>query len=139
VFCNLIGVAPRQMLKAREAITARYDLGPRGAWIVGLLEVGVNSPSALTEVLCIGRSLATAEINRLLQAGLVTGNQSAHDGRRVELELTEEGKRVSAELRETVNAFVNSRLAGHSRKQVLATIALLQDFVGGAQIGKLEE
>src|SRR5688500_12689839 len=63
VFCNLLGVAPRQMMKAREAITARYDLGPRGAWIIGLLEVGVNSPSALTEVLCIGRSLVTAEIN----------------------------------------------------------------------------
>lgn len=139
LFCNVLGVAPLQLAKAREAITARYDLGPRGAWIVGLLEVGVNSPSGLTEVLCIGRSLVTAEINRLLQAGLVTGNQNARDGRRTVLALTEEGRRVSRELRQTVNDFVTSRLAGYSREEIVACTALLQDFVGGAQIGKLEE
>lgn len=139
VFCNLLGVAPRQLAMGREAITERYDLGPRGAWIVGLLEVGVNSPSGLTEVLCIGRSLVTAEINRLLQAGLISGNQSVSDGRRTVLALTDEGKQVSRELRQTVNDFVTSRLAGYSREAILACTALLQDFVGGAQIGKLEE
>jgi DNA-binding MarR family transcriptional regulator len=138
VFCNVIGVGPRQMMKAREEITERYDLGPRGAWIVGLIEVGVNSPSALTEVLCIGRSLVTAEINRLLQAGLVAGIQSERDGRRTVLELTEEGWRVSRELREKVNEFVIGRLAGHTREEVLACIALLQDFVGGARFGNLD-
>lgn len=139
LFCNVLGVAPLQLAKAREAITARFDLGPRGAWIVGLLEVGVNSPSGLTEVLCIGRSLVTAEINRLLQAGLISGNQDASDGRRTVLALTDEGKQVSRELRQTVNDFVTSRLAGYSREQILAATALLQDFAGGAQIGKLEE
>lgn len=139
LFCNVLGVAPLQLAKAREAITARFDLGPRGAWIVGLLEVGVNSPSGLTEVLCIGRSLVTAEINRLLQAGLISGNQDASDGRRTVLALTDEGKQVSRELRQTVNDFVTSRLAGYSREQILAATTLLQDFAGGAQIGKLEE
>jgi len=139
VFCNVLGVAPRQLANGREAITERYDLGPRGAWIIGLLEIGVNSPSALTEALCIGRSLVTAEINRLLQAGLVAGNQNAQDGRRTILELTEEGKSVSKELRRTINDLVTSRLAGHSREDVLACIALLQDFVGGARIGDLTE
>jgi DNA-binding MarR family transcriptional regulator len=135
IFCNVIGVGPRQMMKAREEITERYDLGPRGAWIIGLIEVGVTSPSALTEVLCIGRSLVTAEINRLLQANLVAGVQSERDGRRTVLELTDEGWRVSRELREKVNEFVIGRLAGHTREEVLACIALLQDFVGGARFG----
>jgi DNA-binding MarR family transcriptional regulator len=139
LFCNVLGVAPRHMMKAREAITAHYDLGPRGAWIIGLLEVGIHSPSELTEVLCIGRSLVTAEINRLFQAGLVAANQSTRDGRRIELELTDEGKRVSEELRATINEFVSSRLSGYSRRQVLDCIALLQDFVGGMQIGDLHE
>lgn len=139
LFCNVLGVAPLQLAKAREAITARYDLGPRGAWIVGLLEVGVNSPSGLTDVLCIGRSLVTAEINRLLQAGLISGNQDASDGRRTVLALTEEGKQVSRELRQRVNDFVTGRLAGYSREAILAATALLQDFAGGAQIGELKE
>jgi DNA-binding MarR family transcriptional regulator len=139
LFCNVLGVAPRQMMKAREEITLRYDLGPRGAWIIGLLQIGVASPSALTEALCIGRSLVTAEINRLQQAGLVTGNQNLRDGRRIVLELTDEGRRVSQEVRSALNEFVTSRLAGHSREEVLTCLALLQDFVGGARIGELRE
>lgn len=139
VFCNLLGVAPRQLAIGREAITGRYDLGPRGAWIIGLLEVGVNSPSALTEALGIGRSLVTSEINRLLQADLMTGNQNAADGRRTVLALTAEGRRVSAELRATINELVTSRLAGYSREQVRDCTALLQAFVGGASIGTLKE
>ena len=136
MFCNVIGLGPRTMRTARAAITARYDLGPRGAWIMGMIETGITSPSALTEALCIGRSLVTAEINRLEQAGLVTGNQSAREGRRIVLELTREGKRASAELRVAVNDFVTSRLAGYSKEEVLACIALLQDFTGATTFGE---
>jgi DNA-binding MarR family transcriptional regulator len=137
LFCNVLGVAPRQMMKAREEITLRYDLGPRGAWIIGLLQSGMTSPSALTEALCIGRSLVTAEISRLQQAGLVRGNQNVRDGRRIVLELTEEGWRVSQELRLALNEFVTGRLAGHSREEVLSCLALLRDFVGGARISPI--
>lgn len=135
VFCNLPGLAPRHLAKGIEAITNLYDLGPRGAWMIGLIEIGVSSPTALTDAFCIGRSLVTAEINRLLHAGLVTTSQSPEDGRRTILALTPQGRRVSAKLRATVNAFVSQRLAGHSRDEVLAAIALLRDFVGGASIG----
>lgn len=135
-FCNVIGLGPRTMRGAREAITTRYDLGPRGAWIMGLIESGFTSPSALTEVLRIGRSLVTAEINRLQQAGLITGNQSVRDGRRVVLKLTGEGRRASDELRAAVNEFVTGRLAGYSKEQVLACIALLQDFTGAKKFGE---
>ena len=135
-FCNVIGLGPRTMRGARAAITERYDLGPRGAWIMGMIESGITSPSALTEALNIGRSLVTAEINRLQQAGLITGNQSARDGRRIVLALTKEGKRAQAELRDAVNEFVMSRLAGHSKEQVLACIALLQDFTGAKKFGE---
>lgn len=135
VFCNLLGLAPRHLAKGIEAITSRYDLGPRGAWMIGLIEIGVSSPTALTDAFCIGRSLVTAEINRLLHAGLVTTSQSPEDGRRTILALTPQGRKVSARLRATVNAFVSQRLAGHSREEVLAAIALLRSFVAGASIG----
>ena len=139
VFCNVLGVAPRRLTRAREAITERYDLGPRGAWIIGLLEIGVNSPTGLTEALQIGRSLVTAEIGRLAIAGLVSATPSDRDGRRTILKLTAEGRKVSRELRETINTFVLERLAGYSREQVIAAIALLRDFVSGDSIGTLEE
>lgn len=139
LFCNLLGVAPRQLQQARDEITERYDLGPRGGWIIGLLEIGVNSPSALTEALGIGRSLVTAEINRLLQAGLVTSSQNAEDGRRYVLALTAEGKRTSAILRAAITALVTNRLAGYSTAQIRASMALLRDFVGGATIGDIDE
>lgn len=138
-FCNVVGLAPRQLMAARDAVTARYDLGPRGAWMIGLIERGVSSPSALTEVLCIGRSLATAEINRLTDAGLVAASQSAVDGRRVDLALTEEGHRVADELRDAIGEFVTRRLAGYSRQEVLAAIVLLQDFAGSDRFDGAQE
>ncbi|MCB2051718.1 MAG: winged helix-turn-helix transcriptional regulator [Novosphingobium sp.] len=135
-FCNAIGLAPRGLVNARDRVTARYALGPRGAWILGLIERGVNSPSALTDILCIGRSLTTAEINRLTDAGLVEGRQSDKDRRRVDLVLTEEGWKACAELRVAVEDFVTSRLTGWSREEVLSCIALLQDFVGATRMGE---
>ena len=135
-FCNAIGLAPRGLVNARDRVTARYALGPRGAWILGLIERGVNSPSALTDILCIGRSLTTAEINRLTDAGLVEGRQSDKDRRRVDLVLTEEGWKACAELRVAVEDFVTSRLTGWSREEVLSCIELLQDFVGATRMGE---
>ena len=69
--CSVIGVAPRQLAEAREAVTEEFDLGPRGAWILGMIEVGIDSPSGLADALRIGRSLATTELNRLSDAGLI--------------------------------------------------------------------
>jgi len=133
-FCNVIGLAPRQLVAAREVVTERYDLGPRGAWILGLIERGVRSPSALTEVMRIGRSLTTSEINRLTEAGLVDGRQSAADGRRVDLVLTREGQRAADELRAALTQHVNARLSGFTREQVRDCIALLQAFTGASRI-----
>ena len=132
-FCNAIGLAPRQLVVAREAVTARHDLGPRGAWILGLIERGVNSPTALTRIMCIGRSLTTAEIARLTEAGLVEGRQSAADGRRVDLVLTAEGERAADELRAALADHVKARLAGFTREQVRDCTALLQAFTGASR------
>lgn len=133
-FCNVLGLAPRQLVAAREDVTARHDLGPRGAWILGLIERGVSSPSALTAVMRIGRSLTTAEINRLTEAGLVEGRQSASDGRRVDLVLTRAGQRAADELRAALTDHIIARLAGFSREQVRDCIALLQAFTGASRI-----
>jgi DNA-binding MarR family transcriptional regulator len=135
-FCNAVGLAPRCLAQAREEVTAMYALGPRGAWILGLIERGVTSPTALARVLGIGRSLLTAETARLVDAGLVLASQSAQDGRRVDFSLTRQGSEANDRLRKAIAGFVNERLAGYSRDQVLACIALLQDFTGMTEMGE---
>lgn len=135
-FCNAIGLAPRQLAQSREDVTARYDLGPRGVWIIGLIEGGVTSPSGLTGALHIGRSLVTAEITRLTEAGLITAVQDAVDGRRVNLALSAAGHRVANELRRAIGTFVTQRLAGYTRDDVLAATRLLQHFAQATLVGE---
>lgn len=133
-FCSVMGVAPRQLAKARGAITEQFDLGPRGAWILGMIGVGVDSPSHLADGLRIGRSLATTELNRLSDAGLIEA-QRGHgngDGRRSQLRLTASGCEANDRLGRALTTFVNERLAAYSRDELLLCARILRDFSGGA-------
>lgn len=129
-FCNLVGMAPRVLAASRGAVTEKYDLGPRGAWILGLTQRGINSPSKLTEVLCIQRSLVTLELSRLSDAGLVTTSRNPEDGRRLVVKLTAKGRRVCQELEDAVEEFVLGRFAGLEREELLALLRALRSFVG---------
>lgn len=129
-FCNLIGMAPRILAQSREAVTDKYDLGPRGAWILGLAQRGVNSPSKLTEILRIQRSLITLELSRLADAGLVTTQRNPDDGRRLVVTLTAKGRQVCEELERAIGEFVLGRFAGLEREDLLALMRALRCFVG---------
>ncbi|MCB2075134.1 MAG: hypothetical protein H6917_02895 [Novosphingobium sp.] len=131
IFCSVVGAAPRILVKARETITRRYDLGPRGAWILGLIEVGVTSPSHLSDQLRIGRSLLTAELGRLVRAGLIESRKHDEDRRRLVLSLTASGNAACDELRVDVTKFVNDRLSGYPREDVMRCVDMLREF-GGA-------
>jgi DNA-binding MarR family transcriptional regulator len=127
-FLNAIGAAPRQMRHARQRLTEKYNLGPRGAWILGLVKSGVNSPSLLSDAFSIGRSLVTAELNRVVDAGLVNARKHDGDRRRVMLSLTAEGEAAARQLAIDVSEFVHERLAGYSKKEVQLCVRLLRDF-----------
>ena len=129
-FCNLVGMAPRILTQSREAVTEKYDLGPRGAWILGLAKRGVNSPSKLTDVLCIQRSLVTHELARLAEAGLILTERNPEDGRRLVVQLTAKGRRVCKELESAVEEFVLGRFAGLGREELLTLLHALREFVG---------
>ena len=128
--CSVMGVAPRQLAKAREAITEQFDLGPRGAWILGMIGVGIDSPSRLADALRIGRSLATTELNRLSDAGLIEAQRGAGDGRRSQLLLTASGREANERLGLALTAFVNTRLGGYTREELLLCARILRDFAG---------
>lgn len=130
--CSVIGVAPRQMAVAREAVTEEFDLGPRGAWILGMIEVGIDSPSGLADALRIGRSLATTELNRLSDAGLIEAERGEGDGRRLKLRLTPRGCAANDRLRHALAAFIGQRLGHYSRDELMLCARILRDLAGGA-------
>lgn len=130
LFCRAIGVAPRRMGRGARDVIARHDIGQRGVWIMALVSAGVDSPSRLSDVLCISRSLFTAELGRLSAAGLVVTEKDVSDGRRLKLQLTEKGAAASRQLQKTINIFVNETLAGFSRADVLKCARLLLAFAG---------
>ncbi len=118
------------MGRGAEAFVKRYDLGRRGVWIMGLISVGLDSPSGLSDALCIGRSLLSAELQRLTRAGLVTAEKDATDGRRLTLRLTPRGEKANARLQETLSRFVNDSLSGFGKEDVLRCARLLLAFAG---------
>ena len=66
-----LAFGPRALRAATAKVTERYNLGPRGAWILNVISHGVAYPLELASVFCVGRSLITAELSRLTEAGLV--------------------------------------------------------------------
>jgi DNA-binding MarR family transcriptional regulator len=129
---SVMGVAPRQLQEARKTVTDRYRLGPRGAWMLGMIKVGIDSPSALAERSRVGRSLVTTELNRLLDAGLITSRKESSDARRLKLSLTPEGEAASDQLAADMAVFASERLKAYTREEVLLCARILRDFSGGA-------
>jgi DNA-binding MarR family transcriptional regulator len=113
---------------ATREITAEYSLGPRGAWFLTLIESGTVHPSDLTAIFRVGRSLITAELTRLIEAGLITNAKSESDGRRAELALTPLGRTVMLRVRGQLSRLITSRLSSYTRDEVLLCARMLRDF-----------
>jgi DNA-binding MarR family transcriptional regulator len=121
-------LSSRSLRNVTQDITDEYMLGPRGAWMVHLISAGRIFPSDLTQVSYCGRSLITAELTRLTDAGLITYRKSANDGRRVELALTPIGRTVERRVRETLSKFILQRLSAYTREEVLLCTRMLREF-----------
>jgi DNA-binding MarR family transcriptional regulator len=126
--CEGLSLASRPMSLATESITEEYSLGPRGAWITVLITTGEVYPLDLTKVFRVGRSLITAELTRLAEAGLITYAKNASDGRRVELKLTPLGDAVQRRVKEELSKLVLKRFSSYKRDEVLLCARMLRDF-----------
>lgn len=113
-----LAFGPRALHAAKAKVTERYNLGPRGAWILNVISHGVAYPLELASVFCVGRSLITAELARLTEAKLIDARPSQDDRRRTELTLTPLGKQASAEIRAELLTIARRRLAGFDRQEV---------------------
>lgn len=120
--------AQRPIRAAGAAVTARHDLGPRGSFILSLVANGVEYPNDLAVVLRIGRSLVTAELTRLQDAGLVTST-AGEDRRRSRLSLTPEGAAANEEVRAALLDSIARTFAGYSAEDV----ALFAEMLGKVQ------
>jgi len=131
-FGTAIAVASRQWRTAGKALRDEYALGPHGPWIIGLIAGSqILYPSDLTRVLRCGRSLISAELNKLSDAGLINCRKSEGDGRQIELTLTPLGMAANARLAESLSDLLDEHLAGYSRADILYCAQLLRDFAGG--------
>jgi DNA-binding MarR family transcriptional regulator len=139
--CQGLVFASRGFRVATRRITEEYSLGPRGAWITMLISLGqVVFPLDLTKMFQIGRSLITAELTRLSDAGLIDYRRCASDGRRVELVLTPLGQTVQRQVKEELAKLVTRRLASYTREQALLCARMLHDFNSAApESVKLEQ
>jgi DNA-binding MarR family transcriptional regulator len=123
-----LSLASRPLRLATQKISDEYSLGPRGAWMLRLISKGQVYPLDLSKAFNIGRSLITAELNRLSDAGLITYTKSVSDGRRLELRLTALGDRVSQRVKRDLSKLITHRLSGYTREQVALCARMLLDF-----------
>lgn len=117
----------RPISAAAREITNKYDLGPRGAFILSLISGGLSYPLELATALKIGRSLITAELTRLTDSGLVTATPDAQDRRRSALALTPEGEQACADVRAAMDRIIRRNLAGYSIDEMRLFTRMLHD------------
>lgn len=117
----------RPIRAAAHKVTGKYDLGPRGAFILSLIAGGLAYPLELATALKTGRSLITAELTRLTDAGLISATPDAQDRRRSALALTPEGEAACAEVRAAIARIIERNLAGYNAQEIALFSRMLSD------------
>lgn len=120
--------APAPLHRATNGVTERHDLGPRGTWVLNLISIGLVHPHELAEMLRIGRSLMSAELTRLTEAGLITSRQLPSDRRRSELALTSAGEAALKEVRDELARLVTESLGHYSPEELRLCGRILADM-----------
>lgn len=131
LICEGVAFAQRPLREGNREITKRYNLGPRGAFILNLLANGMLYPLELATALCCGRSLITAELARLSEANLVASRPGEVDRRRTELTLTPLGEEALAEIRAETSRIIRTNLADYTSEEVRQFIEMLRAVRGG--------
>ena len=109
-------------------VTSAYGLGPRGPWIIGIVGRTEVSPHQLADFFTVGRSLITAELGKLSEAGFINQVRDPIDGRRTILSLTAAGREAYDRLGTDLQAFLTERLAGYTAEEVRLCARMLADF-----------
>lgn len=128
LLCHGLVFAQRPIMAATKDVTERNSLGPRGAWLLNLISAGVNFPHELSEVMGIGRSLMSAELARLTEAGLIVSKPGATDKRRTELALTDKGAVEQKFIHAEIERILRAGLAKYTPDEVRKFTRMLRDM-----------
>lgn len=134
-----LAFAQAPLREATKRVTQQYNLGPRGAFILRLLDNGLRYPLELATTLCCGRSLITAELARLTEAGLVVSRPGQSDRRRSELTLTDLGRTSAEQVSHEISSIVSSNLAGYTPDEVRKFAVMLHAARGDPSASKRVE
>lgn len=122
-----LAFSARPLKAATREVTGRYALGPRGTFILSLIANGLRYPAEISQMLMVGRSLITAELGRLTDAGLISARPGASDRRRSELALTPRGRAACDEVRAEMARLVRENLASYSPGEIALFARMLRD------------
>ncbi len=125
--CEGLAYGQRLLRAATRPVTRQYSLGPRGAFILNLVSLGARYPLDLANAMKCGRSLITAELTRLTDAGLIVAKPGEQDRRRSELALTAKGEDACRRVRSEMERLLRRTLAGYSADEVRLFSRMLRD------------
>lgn len=125
--CEGLAYGARLLRAATVQVTRQYSLGPRGAFILSLISGGARYPLDLAQSLKCGRSLITAELARLTEAGLIAASPGEADRRRTELRLTAKGEAACKQVRGEMERIVRRNLSGYSADDIRQFSRMLRD------------
>jgi DNA-binding MarR family transcriptional regulator len=127
-----LAYAPMAIRASASELTERLGLGPRGAFILNLISNGIIYPADLARALKTRRSLITADLTRLKDAGLISASNGEDDKRRSRLLLTAAGEAAVGSIRDSIAAILRRNLAEYSRDELRLFSQMLRDARGNA-------
>lgn len=125
--CEGLSFGQRPIRAAARDVTRRHGLGPRGAFILSLISNGITYPLELAAIFNVGRSLITAELAKLTEAGLIVATPGKEDRRRSQLALTPAGEAACEEVRGAMARIISRNLAGYSPEEIRLFARMLHD------------
>jgi len=126
---EIIADAQRAVDKELKTLARRVKLPPRGIFTLTLIHAVLDRPSLLVDYFNSIPSTMTLEVDRLVEAGLVTRKADPSDRRIVRLELTKKGNKFRENVMDVVNAMFIPKMSRIPKDEFRACIETLRKFV----------
>lgn len=126
---EIISDAQRAVDRQVKNLSRKLKIQPRGIFTLTLIHAGLDRPSLLVEYFDALPSTITLEVDRLVEAGLVTRKPDAQDRRIVRLALTRKGNKFREDVIDVVNAMFLPKMNEISKAEFKACLKTLRKFV----------